>query len=147
MARNGDCSDSIKNVSGPDEYSNYKNDAVYTNAVAATALRDAGTATDVLGERAPDCWATIADRLRIRYDKEAKVFRQFEGYDGRPIKHAGAVLLLYPLECPCPTKRPSAPSTTTQPAPTRTGRPGRTRCTPWTRRPSASLGVVSPTRI
>jgi trehalose/maltose hydrolase-like predicted phosphorylase len=38
---NGDGSYSITNVAGPDEYSNGVTDGVYTNAVAATALRQA----------------------------------------------------------------------------------------------------------
>ncbi len=100
VTRNGDGSYSINNVSGPDEYSNYKNDAVYTNTAAATALRHAARAAGVLGERAPGSWTSIADRLRILYDKEAKVFRQYDGYRGDPIKQADAVLLIYPLEWP-----------------------------------------------
>ncbi|MBV7695877.1 discoidin domain-containing protein [Streptomyces sp. TRM70350] len=100
VTRNGDGSYSINNVSGPDEYSNHKNDAVFTNAAAATALRNATRAAGVLGERAPASWTTIADRLRILYDERTKVFQQFDGYDGRAIKQADAVLLIYPLEWP-----------------------------------------------
>ncbi|MFD9981580.1 discoidin domain-containing protein [Streptomyces massasporeus] len=100
VTRNGDGSYSINNVSGPDEYSNYKNDAVYTNAAAATALRNATGAAGVLGEHAPESWTAIGDRLRIPYDKESKVFRQFDGYQGGRIKQADAVLLIYPLEWP-----------------------------------------------
>ncbi|MEU0726507.1 discoidin domain-containing protein [Streptomyces sp. NPDC006140] len=100
VTRNGDGSYSIRNVSGPDEYSNYKNDAVFTNAGAATTLRNAARAARVLGERAPDAWTAIADGLRIPYDEKTKVFRQYDGYDGAPIKQADAVLLMYPLEWP-----------------------------------------------
>jgi trehalose/maltose hydrolase-like predicted phosphorylase len=102
VTRNGDGSYSIKNVSGPDEYSNYKNDAVFTNAGAATTLRNAAKAAGVLGERAPGAWTAVADGLRIPYDKGTKVFRQYDGYDGAPIKQADAVLLMYPLEWPMP---------------------------------------------
>ncbi|BCL18672.1 discoidin domain-containing protein [Streptomyces tuirus] len=102
VTRNRDGSYSIKNVSGPDEYSNYKNDAVFTNAGAATSLRNATRAAGVLGERAPGVWTTVADGLRIPYDKETKTFRQYDGYDGAPIKQADAVLLMYPLEWPMP---------------------------------------------
>ncbi|MFE6365547.1 discoidin domain-containing protein [Streptomyces sp. NPDC057806] len=91
---------SIHNVSGPDEYSNYKNDAVFTNAGAATTLRNATEAADVLGERAPGTWTSIADDLRILYDKRTKVFQQYAGYQGKRIKQADAVLLMYPLEWP-----------------------------------------------
>jgi trehalose/maltose hydrolase-like predicted phosphorylase len=38
---------------GPDEYSNGVRDGVYTNAVAATALRNATKAAQILGEAAP----------------------------------------------------------------------------------------------
>lgn len=98
--RNSDGSWSVDNVSGPDEYSNYKKDGVYTNAAAATALRNATKAARVLGEGADGDWATIADRLRILYDEDTKVFQQYGGYKGQDIKQADAVLLMYPLEWP-----------------------------------------------
>ncbi|MFJ8926887.1 discoidin domain-containing protein [Streptomyces sp. NPDC102364] len=92
---------SIKDVAGPDEYSNGVDDGVYTNAVAATSLRDATKAAALLGRRAPADWKRIADRLRIPYDAKRKVFLQYDGYDidkGADIKQADAVLLLYPLD-------------------------------------------------
>ncbi|MER5442025.1 discoidin domain-containing protein [Streptomyces sp. NPDC002790] len=97
----GDGSYSIKDVAGPDEYSNGVDDGVYTNAVAATSLRDAAKAAALVGERAPADWKRIADRLRIPYDSKRKVFLQYAGYDidkGADIKQADAVLLLYPLD-------------------------------------------------
>ncbi|MGP3774039.1 discoidin domain-containing protein [Streptomyces sp. SDT5-1] len=96
-----DGSYSIKDVAGPDEYSNGVDDGVYTNAVAATSLRDATKAAALVGERAPAAWNEIADRLRIPYDRDRKVFLQYAGYDidkGADIKQADAVLLLYPLD-------------------------------------------------
>ena len=51
--RNADGSYSINDVAGPDEYSNGVDDAVFTNAGAATALRNATRAAQVLGEPAP----------------------------------------------------------------------------------------------
>ncbi|WP_306317908.1 MULTISPECIES: discoidin domain-containing protein [unclassified Streptomyces] len=96
-----DGSYSIKDVAGPDEYSNGVDDGVYTNAVAATALRNATKAAELVGERAPGRWERIADRLRIPYDRDRKVFPQYAGYDidkGADIKQADAVLLLYPLD-------------------------------------------------
>ncbi|MEB8341098.1 discoidin domain-containing protein [Streptomyces endophyticus] len=92
---------SIKDVAGPDEYSNGVDDGVYTNAVAATSLRSAAKAAALVGERAPADWNRIADRLRIPYDSKRKVFLQYAGYDidkGADIKQADAVLLLYPLD-------------------------------------------------
>ncbi|MGY0492021.1 discoidin domain-containing protein [Streptomyces sp. WG-D5] len=95
-----DGSYSVKDVAGPDEYSNGVDDGVYTNAVAATSLRDATKAARLVGAAAPAEWNRIADRLRIPYDRDRKVFLQYAGYDidkGADIKQADAVLLLYPL--------------------------------------------------
>ncbi|MFE1174623.1 discoidin domain-containing protein [Streptomyces sp. NPDC058773] len=98
--RNADGSYSVKNVAGPDEYSNGVNDAVFTNAGAATALRHAGRVAAILGEKAPASWKTIADKLRIPYDSKKKIFEQYAGYQGTTIKQADTVLLMYPLEWP-----------------------------------------------
>ncbi|MGH4034153.1 discoidin domain-containing protein [Actinomycetota bacterium Odt1-20B] len=102
VSRTQDGSYSIKNTAGPDEYSNGVDDAVFTNAGAATALRHATRAANLLGERAPKEWKTIADRVRIPYDARRKVFRQYDGYNGSTIKQADTVLLMYPLEWPMP---------------------------------------------
>jgi trehalose/maltose hydrolase-like predicted phosphorylase len=101
---NSDGSYSINNVAGPDEYSNGVNDGVYTNAVAATALRDATQAAQVLGEPAPAQWTTIADHLRMPFDSQRQVFLQYDGYNGSLIKQADTVLLLYPVEWPMPAQ-------------------------------------------
>ncbi|MEU9789386.1 glycosyl hydrolase family 65 protein [Streptomyces sparsogenes] len=98
--RDDDGSYSIKDVAGPDEYSNGVDDAVFTNAGAVTALRHATRAARLLGEPAPARWTRIADRLRIPYDARKQVFRQYAGYDGSLIKQADTVLLMYPLEWP-----------------------------------------------
>jgi trehalose/maltose hydrolase-like predicted phosphorylase len=100
VTANDDGSYSINNVAGPDEYSNGVNDGVYTNAVAATTLRDATEAARVLGEAAPAQWTTIADRLRIPFDQQRQIFLQYDGYQGTLIKQADTVLLLYPVEWP-----------------------------------------------
>ncbi|WP_433714350.1 discoidin domain-containing protein [Nocardia sp. CA-084685] len=97
---NPDGSYSIDNVAGPDEYSNGVRDGVYTNAVAALALRDAAHAADLLREPSPPEWTTIADRLRIPFDPARQTFLQYDGYPGTPIKQADAALLIYPLEWP-----------------------------------------------
>ncbi|WP_328719626.1 discoidin domain-containing protein [Streptomyces sp. NBC_00247] len=97
---NPDGSWSIVNVAGPDEYSNGVTDGVYTNAVAATALRDAVRAATLLGRPAPAAWQRVADGLRIPYDPERKIFLQYAGYTGSTIKQADTVLLTYPLEWP-----------------------------------------------
>ncbi|MGW1889742.1 glycosyl hydrolase family 65 protein [Streptomyces sp. NPDC002004] len=102
VTANPDGSYSVKGVAGPDEYSNGVDDGVYTNAVAATSLRDAVRAARILDLPAPAEWTRIADRLRIPYDPERKVFLQYAGYQGSQIKQADTVLLLYPLEWPMP---------------------------------------------
>ncbi|MBL1098029.1 glycosyl hydrolase family 65 protein [Streptomyces coffeae] len=100
--RNNDGSYSIKNVAGPDEYSNGVDDAVFTNAGAATTLRHAARAARLLGQDAPASWTRIADRLRIPYDKKKGIFQQYQGYQGSMIKQADTVLLMYPLQWPMP---------------------------------------------
>jgi trehalose/maltose hydrolase-like predicted phosphorylase len=97
---NPDGSYSIRNVAGPDEYSNGVDDGVYTNAVAAEALRNATSAAGLLGLTAPPQWSTVADHLRIPFDSADQVFAQYDGYHGSLIKQADAVLLQYPLQWP-----------------------------------------------
>ncbi|RZE62067.1 haloacid dehalogenase [Streptomyces albidoflavus] len=102
VTANPDGSYSVKGVAGPDEYSNGVDDGVYTNAVAATALRHAASAAEETGANAPPEWRRIADGLRIPYDAGRKVFLQYDGYEGSRIKQADAVLLAYPLDWPMP---------------------------------------------
>ncbi|WP_280441612.1 discoidin domain-containing protein [Nocardia brasiliensis] len=99
---NPDGSYSIKNVAGPDEYSNGVDDAVYTNAVAAIALRNAAKAAAVLGESRPAEWEVIADHLRMPFDPARNIFLQYDGYGGSSIKQADTALLIYPLEWAMP---------------------------------------------
>ncbi len=100
VTANADGTYSLTNVAGPDEYSNGVDDAVYTNAVASLALRNATRAAQILGESAPVQWTTIADNLRMPFDEERQVFLQYDGYDGSLIKQADTVLLIYPVEWP-----------------------------------------------
>ncbi|MGW1652778.1 discoidin domain-containing protein [Streptomyces atratus] len=97
---NGDGSYSVKDVAGPDEYSNGVTDGVFTNAVAATALRNATRAAQLLGHPAPAEWTRVAGGLRIPYDPQRKLLLQYAGYNGSTIKQADTVLLIYPLEWP-----------------------------------------------
>ncbi|WP_155981947.1 discoidin domain-containing protein [Nocardia sp. BMG111209] len=91
---------SIRGVAGPDEYSNGVDDGVYTNAVAAESLWVATRAAHLLGAAVPPAWLTIANGLRIPFDAQARIFRQYDGYAGGRIKQADAVLLQYPLQWP-----------------------------------------------
>lgn len=97
---NPDGSYSIRDVAGPDEYSNGVDDGAYTNAVAAKALRNATTAAELLGQTAPPQWTTVANHLRIPFDTADQVFEQYDGYHGSLIKQADTVLLEYPLQWP-----------------------------------------------
>ncbi|MBF6062426.1 discoidin domain-containing protein [Nocardia terpenica] len=99
---NPDGSYSIRNVAGPDEYSNGVDDGVYTNGVAAEALRNATAAARVLGQPAPPAWNTVADHLRMPFDPVNGVYLQYDGYRGSQIKQADTVLLEYPLAWPMP---------------------------------------------
>lgn len=101
---NPDGSYSIDDVAGPDEYSNGVDDGVYTNAVAALALRNAAAAARLIGAPVPPQWSRIADRLRMPFDAQNGVFQQYDGYRGSRIKQADTVLLEYPLEWPMPSE-------------------------------------------
>ncbi|MFD7922064.1 discoidin domain-containing protein [Streptomyces sp. NPDC059740] len=100
VTRDDDGHYSIRDVAGPDEYSNGVDDGVFTNAGAATALRDAVRAAHVLHRPVPARWTTVADRLRIPYDAKSHVYQQYDGYQGSTIKQADTVLLMYPLNWP-----------------------------------------------
>ncbi|MFE3141799.1 discoidin domain-containing protein [Streptomyces scopuliridis] len=102
VTANDDGGYSVKEVAGPDEYSNGVTDGVFTNAGAATVLRDATRTAALVGERAPARWTDIADRIRIPYDARRGIYLQYAGYDGSRIKQADTVLLTYPLEWPMP---------------------------------------------
>jgi trehalose/maltose hydrolase-like predicted phosphorylase len=104
VTANADGSYSINNVAGPDEYSNGVNDGVFTNAGAATALRNATRAAKLLGESVPARWTTIADHMRMPFDAQNNVFLQYDGYQGTQIKQADTVLLIYPMEWPMSTQ-------------------------------------------
>ncbi|AEW97906.1 MULTISPECIES: discoidin domain-containing protein [Streptomycetaceae] len=93
---------SVRNVAGPDEYSNGVTDGAFTNAGAATALRAAVRAARLLGRPAPAAWTRIADRLRVPFDRSRDIFEQYAGYHGSLIKQADTVMLLYPLNWPMP---------------------------------------------
>src|SRR5215213_578342 len=104
VTANSDGTYSITNVAGPDEYSNGVNDGVFTNAGAATALRNATRAAQLLGKSVPAEWTTIANHLRMPFDAQNNVFLQYDGYKGTQIKQADTALLIYPMEWPMSTQ-------------------------------------------
>ncbi len=87
----------IDGVTGPDEDNPDVDDEVYTNAAAATVLRDAVQAARIVGAKAPEAWSRIASGLLILSDTALDVSPEFAGYDAQLIKQADATLLEYPL--------------------------------------------------
>lgn len=92
-----DRSQHVDGVTGPDEENADVDDEVYTNAAAATVLRDATDAAHVLGVPAPATWDQIADHLVVPVDAGLGITPEFAGYDGQMVKQADATLLEYPL--------------------------------------------------
>lgn len=86
----------INNVVGADEWAeNIDNDA-FTNGAAIMNLRYAAKAAQVLGEKAPTSWTTIADNIYIGSMSNG-VIREHDTYQGEMIKQADVNLLSYPL--------------------------------------------------
>ena len=94
----------IDTVQPPDEQHTNVNDSAYTNAAAATALRDAASAAQALGKTAPAQWASVADGLTttMPFDAQQGVYQEFDGYAGDQVKQADVVMLTYPLNFPLP---------------------------------------------
>src|SRR5207248_7647241 len=67
----------INHVTGPDEENPDVNDEAYTNAAAATTLRDAVSAAQVLGMSAPATWSQIADGLVVPVDSTLGIHPEF----------------------------------------------------------------------
>jgi trehalose/maltose hydrolase-like predicted phosphorylase len=86
----------IDTVTGPDEFNTHINDEAYTNVGAATTLRLANRAAQVLGIAAPASWTTIADGLAPLYDPSTDTHPEFIGYQGQMVKQADVTMLQYP---------------------------------------------------
>ena len=98
----------ITQTEGPDEQNWPVDDSVYVNATAASALRIAARAAQVLGQPAPPRWAEVADGLAVReprpLDGLPAVRPEYAGYSGGQVKQADVVLLTYPWEFPQPAE-------------------------------------------
>lgn len=92
----------IRNVIPPDEYVDHVDDSVYTNFVAAQALRFAVLASKVLGVVCPTCavYSRLAEDIVILFDEELGIHPEYAGYKGDVVKQADVVLLHYPLGLP-----------------------------------------------
>jgi trehalose/maltose hydrolase-like predicted phosphorylase len=97
---------SIDNVQPPDEAHTGVNNSTYTNAVAATALRDARSAAHVVGAGSPAIWSKVAAGLRktMPFNSSKQIYEEFDGYNGDQIKQADVVMLTYPLRFPISKK-------------------------------------------
>ena len=95
---------SVDKIQPPDESHTDVNNSTYTNAAAATALRDAIAAARAVDAAAPSTWSTVADGLTktMPFDSSQDVYSEFDGYNGAQIKQADVVMLTYPLQFPMP---------------------------------------------
>lgn len=94
----------ITNVVPPDEFSDHKNNSVYTNSVARISLNVAMMSLAILGQGhlIPSNYSDIAAKLRVPFDETKRIHPEYDGYGGHKIKQADVVLLGYPLEVPMP---------------------------------------------
>jgi trehalose/maltose hydrolase-like predicted phosphorylase len=92
----------INTVQPPDEYHTGVNNSAYTNAAAATALRDAVAAAQVLGITPPASWTTVADGVTktMPFNSNLNIYDEYDGYNGEQIKQADVVMLTYPIGFP-----------------------------------------------
>jgi trehalose/maltose hydrolase-like predicted phosphorylase len=96
--RNADGSYSINTVIPPDEYVEQVNDSVYTNVGARDSLRYAIQAAALVGQHASPKWSTVADGLRVLFDRSLGIHPEYAGYPGDAVKQADVTLLSYPWE-------------------------------------------------
>jgi trehalose/maltose hydrolase-like predicted phosphorylase len=96
----------ISNVEGPDEQNWPVDDSVYVNSTAASTLRIAARAAQIVGQPASSRWAEVAAGLvvlePVPLDGLPAVRPEFAGYAGGQVKQADVVLLTYPWEFPQP---------------------------------------------
>lgn len=92
----------INTVQPPDEYHTGVNNSAYTNAAAATALRDAVAAAQTLGITPPANWTAVADGVTktMPFDSNLNIYKEYDGYNGEQIKQADVVMLTYPIGFP-----------------------------------------------
>ncbi|HEX4305110.1 MAG TPA: hypothetical protein VHZ54_03665, partial [Solirubrobacterales bacterium] len=94
----------ISHVTGPDEENPDVNDEAYTNAAAATVLKDATSAARALGMGVPARWAKIAAGLVVPVDPTLGIHPEFSTYGGQTVKQADVTLMQYPWAFPMAPK-------------------------------------------
>jgi trehalose/maltose hydrolase-like predicted phosphorylase len=110
----GTCCAPDTSVMGPDEFHSLTDDNAYTNAAAATALKFAADAAEVLGETPPGLaqWRVVSSQMFIPFDAEGQFHPEYMAlYQGHGqssnatgpyapptiVKQADAILMGYPL--------------------------------------------------
>jgi protein-glucosylgalactosylhydroxylysine glucosidase len=96
VTRSGPRHYSIRAVVGADEFSGVVDNDAFTNAAAKANLAAAIAAAKVLGKTPDPDWQHIHDNIPILRFADG-IVREYEGYDGKPIKQADVNLLAYPL--------------------------------------------------
>jgi len=100
VKQNGENEFIIENVIPPDEYSTGITNSVYTNSIASLSLQFAYSAGKLLNENVPEKWMEISKKLKIPYDEKNQIHPEYDGYSGKTIKQADAILLGFPLMIP-----------------------------------------------
>lgn len=90
----------ILDVTGPDQANPNVDDDAYTNGAAATTLREAIAAAQVVGAQAPATWAAIASGLVVPVAASPQIHPEFVGYSGQLVKQADVTMLQYPWRYP-----------------------------------------------
>jgi trehalose/maltose hydrolase-like predicted phosphorylase len=95
----------ISPIQPPDEYHTGVTNSAYTNAAAATALRDAVQAAHVVRVTPPAIWTTLADGVTktMPFDSSQNIYDEYAGYNGEQIKQADVVMLTYPIDFSMPS--------------------------------------------
>ena len=90
----------IKDVFGPDENKGECDNNTYTNAMAKNALNYATEAAALVGKPANPQWKTVADKLKLPFDKAKGCYLTRDGDKGEKTKQADGELLLWPAKLP-----------------------------------------------
>jgi trehalose/maltose hydrolase-like predicted phosphorylase len=72
----------ILNVLPPDEDAQpYKNNSVFTNAIAALSIQSANYISQITNKTVPPQWLDIASNLYFPFDNATQTFLEYEGFD------------------------------------------------------------------
>ena len=94
----------ITPIQPPDEYHTGVSNSAYTNAAAATALRDA-MGREVVGATPHANWSSVADGVTktMPFDSTQNIYDEYDGYNGEQVKQADVVMLTYPIDFSMPS--------------------------------------------